>query len=136
MAIPMLLLSLIPTLKGLSVISFCAILASCFAVLFVFGTFIARLFEGALNPVYFPSDYGQGLGEAFPLLSTAFGGEFMVVLLFSNLQGSPKAKQSQIHLVIKYTLLFTWALNAIMGVSGAAMFGNDTLDNILLNFPQ
>ncbi|GIQ81005.1 hypothetical protein KIPB_001897 [Kipferlia bialata] len=133
---PMLALSMLPSMDRLSIVSLFAIVACMFSVLFVLGSCIVGGVQGTLSPLWTPQEsVSAALGDAFPLMSGAFGGEFIVVILYNNLGGSKTARIRQIRQVINVSLGIVCCLNTVMSVSGSLQFGPDTLDNILLNYP-
>ncbi|GIQ86148.1 hypothetical protein KIPB_007944 [Kipferlia bialata] len=135
MSLPMLGLSLLPSLERLSIVSLLAILASLCSTVFVTGAFVVTAIKGELHPVWLPENPATAIGNAFSLMSGAFGGEFIIIILFANLGGSPSARLRQIRQVINYALGSVAILNTFMAVSGSMMFGEDTRDNLLMNFP-
>ncbi|GIQ91569.1 hypothetical protein KIPB_014894, partial [Kipferlia bialata] len=98
--LPMLGLALLPSLDRLSIVSLLAMLASLCATLFVTGAFTVAAFKGALHPVWLPEHPSTAVGNTFALMSGAFGGEFIIIILFRSLGGSQRARLGQIRQVI------------------------------------
>ncbi|GIQ81965.1 hypothetical protein KIPB_003019 [Kipferlia bialata] len=136
MSLPMLGLSLLPSLERLSIVSLFALLACLASTIFVTGAFIVAAFKGELNPVWLPEDPVTAIGNTFALMSGAFAGENIIVILFTNLGGSASARLKQIRQVIDMALGFVCFLNTLMAASGSLMFGSSTMDNLLMNFPS
>ncbi|GIQ79709.1 hypothetical protein KIPB_000392 [Kipferlia bialata] len=137
MSIPMFCLSLLPSLERLSVVSLFAIVAAVCSVCFVAGTFVLAVFRNELNPVWLPEHPATAISNCFSLMSGAFGGEFIIVMLYTNMAARHQSeRQNKMKRVINNSLGAIFACNILMGACGSLMFGADTDPNLLMNFPS